>query len=83
MLQNDRCRKRGETTKKHHTNIDLHNYHWVVDEFDINSWDGSDFFNPSGTAITFCTEKIRDLFAMNKISNVELINIKEVEHYVV
>ena len=39
MLQNDRCRKRGETTKKHHTNIDLHNYHWVVDEFDINSWD--------------------------------------------
>lgn len=50
-------------------------------EFDYNTWDGSDFFCPEGTMLTFCSEKVKDLFTMHKITNVELKHIETVKWY--
>lgn len=49
--------------------------------FDYSSWDGSDFFCPEGTMLIFCTQKVKDLFISNDITNVELQDIKTVKWY--
>jgi hypothetical protein len=41
-------------------------------EFDIASWDGSDFFYPEGTLGFFCTRRIKELFSAKKITNLKL-----------
>lgn len=49
--------------------------------FDIDSWDGSDFFCPECTLHVFCTKKVSDLFKINHITNIQLIDITKVESY--
>ncbi|WP_299441267.1 hypothetical protein [uncultured Aquimarina sp.] len=49
--------------------------------FDHNSWDGSDFFCPEGTALIFCTEKAKDILTKSKISNIEFEDITKVKAY--
>ena len=49
--------------------------------FDHNSWGNSDFFSPDGTMLIFCTEKVRSLFKIHKITNVSLPDISTVESY--
>jgi len=49
--------------------------------FDYSTWDGSDFFCPEGTMLIFCTQKVKDLFASNHITNVQFQDIKTVKWY--
>jgi hypothetical protein len=46
--------------------------------FDINTWDGSDFFCPPSTGFLLCTEKVVDLFKKNTIKSTSFINVKDV-----
>ncbi len=46
--------------------------------FDINKWDGSDFFLVDNfTGIPVVTQKVKDIFEKNKIKNIKFTNIKE------
>ena len=47
--------------------------------FDITTWDGSDFFIPETTMMIICTEKAKDI--LNGIKNIKLENIKSFEWY--
>lgn len=49
--------------------------------FDFGSWDGSDFFSPKGTLLVFCSERAKQFFEVNEITNFELMNINEVKAY--
>lgn len=46
---------------------------------DLSKWDGSDFFIPEGSIAIVVTKKVFDLVKVNKISNLSLPNITEVE----
>ncbi|MEH0154762.1 hypothetical protein V6R21_11525 [Limibacter armeniacum] len=41
-------------------------------EFDINTWDGSDFFNLDGTLLNVCTDKVAEILENENISNIEI-----------
>ncbi len=53
----------------------------VAFEFDHNTWDGSDFFIPSGTMAIFCTEKAKQVLTSQKFENIEFKDIKSAEWY--
>jgi len=44
------------------------------------SWDGSEIFSPSNTAHTFVTEKVKELFEQERITNAEFEKITESEN---
>lgn len=45
----------------------------------IDKWDGTDFFTPEGTYETFITKKAADVLKKNKISNMYLKNLADIE----
>lgn len=45
----------------------------------LSLWDGSDFFIAEGTLFIFVTQKVKDLFISNKITNVKFTKITEYE----
>ena len=45
----------------------------------IDKWDGSDFFTPEGTYEIFITKKVADILRENKLSNMRIINLSEIE----
>ncbi len=45
----------------------------------IDNWDGTDFFTPDGTYQTFITKKAAVVMKKNKITNMYLANLAEVE----
>lgn len=48
--------------------------------FGLDAWDGSDIFTAEGgTAFTFVTQKVRDLLLFNKITNISLERVTEIE----
>ena len=49
--------------------------------FDQSTWDGSDFFMPAKTMLIFCTAKAAQFLVKNKFRNIEVKDIKSVEHY--
>jgi predicted nucleotidyltransferase len=49
--------------------------------FDINTWDGRDFFIPETTMMIICTKKAKDIIEGFKIKNIELENLKTLEWY--
>lgn len=50
-------------------------------KFDKDTWDGSDFFCPEGTALIFCTERAKNILVKNKITNIEFEDITTVRAY--
>lgn len=50
-------------------------------KFDLNTWDGSDFFIPDGTLTIVCTEKVKQLMSDHKVSNVSFENTLDREWY--
>jgi hypothetical protein len=50
-------------------------------KFAHETWDGSDFFCPMGTLNIFCTEKVKQILTLNKITNLELEDISDIEWY--
>lgn len=50
-------------------------------KFDIQTWDGSDFFSPKGSNLLFCTEKVKKIVDKLKITNAEIIHLTKVEGY--
>lgn len=49
--------------------------------FNIDTWDGSDFFSPKGTYLRFITPKLKRLLEANNVTNIEIDNIKDIEAY--
>lgn len=47
--------------------------------FDLNSWNGTNFFSPRGKLNIFIDKKTADLLKKNKITNLNLINLAEAE----
>ena len=47
--------------------------------FDIDTWDKNDFFVPRGTKMVIITEKVAKLIKKNKLTNVYLKNLVDVE----
>lgn len=47
--------------------------------FDEESWDGSDFCTISGTYYQIVTQAVHDVFKRNKVNNVRLIRLTDVE----
>jgi hypothetical protein len=45
----------------------------------LDTWDGSDFFIPVGTLSIIVTERVKSLIKINKISNISLKNILDIE----
>lgn len=54
---------------------------YVGYEFDQETWDGSDFFCPEGTALIFCTERAKKILEDNGLTNIEFEDISKVETY--
>jgi hypothetical protein len=50
-------------------------------EFEIETWDGSDFFCAEGTLGVMCTERIKDILIKNKITNLKLGRIDTIQWY--
>ncbi len=50
-------------------------------KFDVNTWDGSDFFSPNDTNLRFITEKLKVLLENNEVTNIDIDNIKDIEAY--
>ncbi len=48
-------------------------------QFDLDQWDNSDFFIPKGRLRTIITEKAANILINNKINNLFLINLLDVE----
>lgn len=51
-------------------------------QFDLATWDGSDFFSPQNTGLRFCSERIMKILKDNNSTNVEFTNIAEVHRFV-
>ncbi|MDR1591774.1 MAG: hypothetical protein LBS16_02670 [Prevotellaceae bacterium] len=47
--------------------------------FDPETWDGSDFFGIEGQGYILVTQKVRNLFEKNKITNATFTNLKDYE----
>lgn len=55
---------------------------WVAGyEFDLKSWDGSDFFCPQETLHTFFTEKVKNVIEKNKITNFGIVRANDKKWY--
>ena len=55
------------------TNLDkINNLEASNREFDIATWDGSEVFNLKDSAVIVCTQKVKDLLDLEKISNLEI-----------
>ncbi|MCO4291606.1 hypothetical protein NF867_01845 [Solitalea sp. MAHUQ-68] len=52
-------------------------------EFESETWDGADFFCPKETLHIFCTERVTQLLTINRITNIELVDISTIEWYCV
>jgi hypothetical protein len=50
-------------------------------EFDINGWDGSEFFCPEETLHVFFTERVKNILEAGKIKNFGIRDIATVEWY--
>jgi hypothetical protein len=50
-------------------------------DFDISTWDGSDFFVPEGTLFIVCTETAKTAIEKSKISNILMESTKGFELY--
>ena len=50
-------------------------------EFDVETWDGSDFFCAEGTFAIMCTERMKNILEENKITNLKLGRNDEIEWY--
>jgi len=50
-------------------------------EFEHETWDGSDFFIPEGTLLIFCSQRVKNLFELNKITNTDLRDISTIKWY--
>lgn len=50
-------------------------------EFDIETWDGSDFFCAEETFAVMCTERIANILIKNKITNLKLGRNDNIEWY--
>ncbi len=50
-------------------------------DFKYDSWDKNDFFSPEGTMAILCTERVKEIFSLNKITNIKFENIKKVKWY--
>ncbi|WP_146090739.1 hypothetical protein [Aureitalea marina] len=50
-------------------------------EFDIETWDGSDFFIPESTMMIICTERAKQVLDKLNIKNIELENLRSHEWY--
>jgi hypothetical protein len=82
-IQPDRSRKEKVSIFDKYTQKETYKYAKVGLYFDVNTWDGSDFFLPTLkdddyfiTSI-FCTEKIKQLFVSNKIENCKFTPVLE------
>ena len=53
--------------------------HYKGEHFDLDQWDGSDFFVPKGTSETIVTSKVADVLEKNKITNLRLTPLSDVE----
>jgi hypothetical protein len=59
------------------------NIYWQIGRFfDLETWDGSDFFNPEGTLCTFVTSRIVKLLAEIKPLSVSFTPICDVENII-
>jgi hypothetical protein len=52
-----------------------------VMNFDISTWEGSDFFVPHGTLFVICTEKAKNILIKNKVSNISFRETRTLEIY--
>lgn len=50
-------------------------------DFDIATWDGSDFFIPETTMMIICTSKAKEVIERLKIKNIKLENLKTLKWY--
>ena len=50
-------------------------------EFDKKSWDGTDFFTPEKTHLGFLSQKAKEILNGEKLTNIEIENIKTIENY--
>jgi len=50
-------------------------------KFDYDSWDKSDVFSPEGTVSFFCNEKVRKILKENKITNIDIHDIDDIQGY--
>ncbi len=50
-------------------------------DFNIDTWDSSDFFSPKDTHLRFITQRLKALLKGNDITNIDINNIKDVEAY--
>jgi hypothetical protein len=50
--------------------------------FDPETWDQSDVFTPSGTALVVVTDAVRAAFAEARLTNVDLHRITEIQRLV-
>lgn len=50
-------------------------------KFEEGTWDGSDFFCPAGALSIFCTEKVRDTFERDEITNWKLTDLEVFRWY--
>jgi hypothetical protein len=59
------------------------NVYWQIGRFfDLETWDGSDFFNPGGTLYTFVTSRIVQLLSAIKPSSVSFTPISDIENLI-
>ncbi|GGG46767.1 hypothetical protein [Bizionia arctica] len=50
-------------------------------EFNKTSWDGNDFFTPEKTHLRFLSERAKEVLNCEKLTNIEIENIKTIENY--
>ncbi len=50
-------------------------------DFDLNTWDKSDFFSPKHTCLRFINQKVKALIFENNLKNIHIENIREAEIY--
>ncbi|MEQ9263610.1 MAG: hypothetical protein RLN81_00190 [Balneolaceae bacterium] len=53
--------------------------HYIGIFFDVDTWDGSDFFMPEETGFIFFTERVKEVLLKLNISNLTITNIKDIE----
>jgi hypothetical protein len=49
--------------------------------FDLDSWDGSDLFIPENAAFLFVTERVKRIIEQQKLTNVRLERISDLDNY--
>lgn len=55
-------------------NLDaVNNYETEFREFNINTWDGKEIFSLKDTLLNVCTERVRDIFVKENITNIKIM----------